>query len=330
MSDKRWAAVLGLLFLSFLYLLFQFMSSTYRNQELIRQWSETETGASSKPHVMLISQELDNPYWRMIEQGARDAANRLGIALEYVGPLRINTEEQTMLLEKAIAAKVDAILLQGIHSIAYTRLIDQAVAQGIPVITVDADSPDSKRLSYVGTDNYESGRRLGEIVAEAGRAFSDRPVTKIGVLIGSNLAENQTLRLDGFRSVISQHRSLQIVDVRVSNISRIEAAQKASEMLYLHPDIAIIVGMSALDGAGILQAAKSSGRDDLLIFGFDDIEETKQALARGEIEASIIQKPYRMGYDSVSIIHDVLEGRSAPAHHLMDTEILTKDGIRLE
>lgn len=68
----------------------------------------------------------------------------------------------------------------------------------------------------------------------------------------------------------------------------------------------------------------------MLIFGFDDIEETKQALARGEIEASIIQKPYRMGYDSVSIIHDVLQGRSAPAHHLMDTEVLTKDGIRLE
>lgn len=330
MSDKRWAAVLVLLFLTFFYLLFQFMSSTYYNQALIRQLSETGTGASSKPHVMLISQELDNPYWRMIEQGARDAANRLGIALEYVGPLRINTEEQTKLLEKAIAAKVDAILLQGIHSIAYTRLIDKAIAQGIPVITVDADSPDSKRISYVGTDNYESGRRLGEIVAEAGRAFSERPVTKIGVLIGSNLAENQTLRLDGFRAVISRHRPLQIVDVRVSNISRIEAAQKASEMLYLHPDITILVGMSALDGAGILQAAKSSGRDDLLIFGFDDIEETKQAIARGDIQASVIQKPYRMGYDSVSIVHDVLQGRSAPAHHLMEMEVLTKDGIRLE
>lgn len=97
----------------------------------------------------------------------------------------------------------------------------------------------------------------------------------------------------------------------------------------MHPDIAIIVGMSALDGAGILQAAKSSGRDDVLIFGFDDIEETKQAIVRGEIAASVIQKPYRMGYDSVSIIHDVLQGRSAPPHHLMDTEILTKDGIRL-
>ncbi|CAH0118381.1 MULTISPECIES: sugar-binding protein [unclassified Paenibacillus] len=326
MSDKKWTLLLATLVIAFMYLLIQFMISTYENQALIQHLSEHETDLGSKPHVMLISQELDNPYWRLIEQGAKDAANQLGMALEYVGPLRINTDEQTTLLEKAIAAKVDAIIVQGVHNIIYKRLIDKAVDQGIAVITVDADSADSKRYSYVGTDNIESGRKLGELVVEADKKSPRSGNTNIGIMIGSNLAENQMLRLEGFRSVVSQHRNLRIVDVRVSNISRIEAAQKASEMLYMHPEIDMIVGMSALDAVGILQAVKNSDRDNIRIFGFDDLEETKQAIARGEIEATIVQNPYRMGYDAVTLIHDALEGIQPPPVHLMDIGVLAKDG----
>lgn len=319
MSDKKWALALAVLFMAFIYLLVQFMMSNYKNQALVQRLIENETNPRSRPHVMLISQELDNPYWRTVEKGARDAADQLGIALEYVGPLRLNQDEQTKLLEKAIAAKVDAILLQGVRSIAYSRLINKAVEQGIPVITVDTDSPDSKRIAYVGSDNIASGARLGRLVKDTHTGPG-----KIGIILGSNLAENQMLRLEGFRSVISTQRDLQIVDIRASNLSRIEAAQKTAEMLFMHADINIIVGLSELDAGGILQAVRNSGLEGKIdIFGFDDSEGTKEALQRGEIRATIVQKPYQMGHEALSLLHLVLQGEHPAGNHYTSYEVLS-------
>lgn len=317
MSDKKWTVVLATLFLAFMYLLIQFIASAYRNQELIHQLSKSEVDHGTQTHIMLISQELNNPYWRMVGQGAADAAAETGIVLQYIAPLRIDVEEQAILLEKAIASKVDAILIQGVHGLSYSQLIDKAVDQGIPVITVDADSPDSKRITYVGTDNLESGRVLGELVTKY--KSSD---AKIGVIMGSNLAVNQMLRLEGFRSVISAHKGLEIVDIRNSNISRIEAAQRAIEMLDMHPELDTMVGLSALDAVGILQGLKNIGRSDIAIFSFDGLEETKEAIARGEIIATVAQKPYVMGYYALSLAQQVIQGKQIPHNHFIEVEVI--------
>ena len=106
-------------------------------------------------HIVLIAQEIDNPFWRTVKLGAEEAAAQLGMKIDYMGPIRINPAEQMNLLEKSIAAKPDAILVQGIKEQRYDLLISKAIDQGIPVITIDADEPASRRLAYVGTDNWE-------------------------------------------------------------------------------------------------------------------------------------------------------------------------------
>lgn len=317
MKDKKWTFALITLFIAFIYLLTQFVMSTFQIQSLVNQMSGSHVKKSSRVHFIMISQEMDNPFWRMVEKGARKAAAEQNMEMEYIGPLRINLEEQTKMLEKAIASKVDAILLQGVRNPDYTRLIDKAMNSGISVITIDADVPESKRAAYVGTDNVELGKRLGQLVVQ----HSDKNVA-LGIIQGSSLAENQRQRLDGFRSVISEYPGIRIIDIRSSNISRIEAAREAEIMLNEHPDINIMVGLSALDGVGIVQAAKNLKRGDLAIFGFDDVEETKQAIRHGDIKASVIQKPYTMGYSSVKLLEQYLRGTKLPDFYFTSIEVL--------
>ncbi len=109
-----------------------------------------------------------------MELGAKEAAAQLGMKIDYMGPIRINPAEQMNLLEKSIAAKPDAIFVQGIKEQHYDLLISKAIDQGIPVITVDADEPAEPTIAYVGTDNWEAGRRMGELVVKdaAGKAVS--------------------------------------------------------------------------------------------------------------------------------------------------------------
>ncbi|EXX88499.1 LacI family transcriptional regulator, partial [Paenibacillus darwinianus] len=145
MSNRKWNLAILLLLLLFVFLLLQFLYSTLRIRDLAHPLNGAD-GEEPAAYVVLISQELDNPFWRSVEQGARDASLQYGYHLEYIGPVRINPAEQIRLLKKSIAAKPDAILLQGINDPEYRKLIDQAVSQGIAVIAVDTDEPGSRRL----------------------------------------------------------------------------------------------------------------------------------------------------------------------------------------
>lgn len=148
MSNRKWTVGLSAIFLVFCYFLVQFLSSTITIERLVQQMQQSKADNRNVKHVVLISQELDNPYWRtMQKKGAEEAAAKMGMEIEYTGPIRINPAEQLKLLEKSIAARPDALLVQGVKDRQYDVLIGQAIDEGIKVITVDTDSPDSRRLA---------------------------------------------------------------------------------------------------------------------------------------------------------------------------------------
>ncbi|NOU96863.1 substrate-binding domain-containing protein [Paenibacillus sp. LMG 31456] len=322
MSNRNWNQTLFIVFIIFACLLLQFLFTTLRIRELVRPLT-SNSGENTSRHVVLISQELDNPYWRSIEQGAREASKQYGINMEYLGPFRINPAEQTKLLEKAIAAKADAVLVQGINDLNYRALIDKAADRGIPVITVDTDEPGSRRLSYVGTNNWEAGTNMGELVVQAaGKRGS------IGVLVGNEQADNQRLRLAGFQSVINQYPELTIADVRSSNISRLQAARQAEEILSSHPQVGFMVGFSALDGVGIMEAVSHVKQREVSIFAFDDLAETKEGIRHCSIASTLVQQPYQMGYDAVSLIHGYFQGKNPEtAQHFTPTSVLNRQKL---
>ncbi|OBY76792.1 LacI family transcriptional regulator [Paenibacillus sp. KS1] len=319
MAKRKW--IIGLIVLAaiFGYVIVRFLSSTLAIERLVGQL-ETGTDAGQQQlnkHVVLIAQELDNPFWRTVEQGAKEAAAQRGMEIEYTGPIRINPSEQMRLLAKAIASKPDAILTQGINEPRYNELVGRAMDQGIPVITVDSDAPDSKRFAYVGTDNRAAGVQMGELVVH-GSAYKG----KIGVILGSEQADNQRKRLEGFRSIIDKASGYEIVDVRSSNISRIEAAKQTKLMLSEHPDIRTIIGFSAWDAAGIVEGLQAANKGKINVFGFDDVEATRRAIAHGDIVATLVQQPREIGAEAVSILQQIFAGEPYAATQYTSTKVL--------
>ncbi|CAM4142306.1 substrate-binding domain-containing protein [Paenibacillus alkaliterrae] len=322
MSYRKWNIGIAILFFLFAFLLTSFLLSTLRVRDLLQPLLSESTPAGAAYHVMLIAQEVDNPYWRSIERGAQNASAAYGMHLDYVGPFRINPNEQIKLLEKAIASKVDAVVLQGINDPRYRAIIDQAVSKGIPIITIDTDEPGSKRLSYVGTDNFAAGIRMGELVAQ-----SAADQASIAVLIGNEQAPNQQLRLEGLRAVIERSPRLTIVDVRSSNISRLQAAGEAEDMLTKQPNIDFMIGLSALDGVGIAETVNRVRSRKVQIFAFDDLEETLNHVRKGVIEATIIQQPYQMGYTAISQLNDFFHGKTPPKQHFTTATVVDQSSL---
>jgi ribose transport system substrate-binding protein len=268
-----------------------------------------ETAASDRPdyHFVLISEEVGNPYWNRVKLGATDAGKKLNAVIEYKGPVQSSTELHVKAVEKAIAAKVDGIITQGLDQNLITPVINKAIQKGIPVITVDTDAPASRRSSYVGTNNYQAGYLAGKTLIE-----DLKGTAKVGIITGTFHSTNQRQRIKGFRHAVKNKTGIEIVATESSNISRIQAAEKAYKIFSEH-NVTALFGTSALDGLGIAAAAQLLEKTvDVHILAFDALPETLKLIKEGTIDATIVQKPYQMGYKSVELMVDIMKGKNVP------------------
>jgi ribose transport system substrate-binding protein len=276
-------------------------------------------------HFVLVPEELDNDYWRLVEKGAKSAAEETGVILEYIGPKQANIGEHIKIIEKAAASKVDGIMTQGLNEKQFTPIINEIVENNIPVITVDTDAPNSKRTAYIGTDNYYAGFIAGRTLAADtdGRA-------NVAIITGSFAASHQQLRVKGFKDAVKNEKGIRVIAIEESNITRVQAAEKAYKILKEHPEVNAFYGTSALDAIGIAKVVEQFHREEeTYIIGFDTLPETIGYIKKGVIEATVVQEPYEMGYRAVKMMVDILEGKQVPSLNNTETKVIHKNDLPL-
>ena len=90
----------------------------------------------------------------------------MGVQSEMVGPENYDAQAEAQEFRAAAAKKPAGILVSVADPNIMKDAIDAAIAQGIPVITIDSDAPTSKRLTFIGTNNYQAGLMGGRVLAE--------------------------------------------------------------------------------------------------------------------------------------------------------------------
>src|SRR5437016_10767008 len=107
---------------------------------------------------VFVATNINLPYWKEAEAGFLDAARTLGVKGELTGPTTYDPHGEVGMFRKIVEQNPAGICLSAARPEIFQADIDKAVAAGIPVICVDADVPNSKRLLYIGTDNVRAGR----------------------------------------------------------------------------------------------------------------------------------------------------------------------------
>ncbi|MBY7142888.1 sugar-binding protein [Virgibacillus sp. NKC19-3] len=278
------------------------------------------TNATSKSythHFALIAEETENDYWRLIEQGAKEAAAENDIFLEYVAPQKADNDQLLRLFDRMIAAKVDGIIVQGVEEERFVDLVHKATERDIPIITIDTDVKSSARKAYVGTDNFYAGELAGKTIIEntEGKQF-------VGIITGRFEAINQQERMAGFQSAIASEPRVQIVAKEESNITEIGATQATYALLKENPKVNALVGLSALDGVGMVEGLQEiAPNKEMYITAFDVLPETLNLIRKNEINATIEQYPHEMGFDSVEVLIDLQK------QDLLENQIFTDTGV---
>lgn len=276
-----------------------------------------------KPKIVLVSHVYGNPYWTQVRLGAEKAAMERGVIIDFQGPDNPSVEESVKLIKMAYAAKVSGIITYVQHESYYMDIINKVIEDGIPLITIDSDAENSKRLAYVGTDNVEAGRVGGmEMVRQIGIEG------KVAIIMGGKNVKNQIERVEGFKSYIDSNSNIAIVAVESSDSYLLEAELAAKKILNQYPDIKGLFCTSALDGVGAVKAVKSLGlAGKVKIVCFDDLPETLDNIEEGLITSTVVQKPFDMGYKAVNIIVDNIEGKKTKGLFITDVQVVDKENL---
>src|SRR5258707_7348693 len=107
---------------------------------------------------VFVATNIELPYWQEAQAGFLDAAKQLGVRAELIGPVKYDPDAEAGMFQNVVEQHPAGICLSAARPEMFKAKIDKAISAGIPVICVDADVPDSRRVLYIGTDNLKAGR----------------------------------------------------------------------------------------------------------------------------------------------------------------------------
>lgn len=240
------------------------------------------------------------PYWQEARAGFLDSAKALGVKGELIGPTGYSPNAELATFRQVVEEQPTGICLSAARPEIFQAEIDKAMAQGIPVICVDADVPDSKRVMYIGTDNFKAGREsLKQMAALLQGHGSIAVITITG-------QRNLDDRVAGVADALTNFPGIKLTKILDDKGDTKTAFDQVSEVLQKKDKIDGIICLEATGGsgaAGALQHLSVPGK--LQIVAFDDDPETLDWIDRGVITATITQKPYVMSYYGLKFLDDL-------------------------
>jgi ribose transport system substrate-binding protein len=265
---------------------------------------------------VFVATNINLPYWKEAEAGFLDAARTLGVKGELTGPTTYDPHGEVGFFRKIVDQNPAGICLSAARPEIFQADIDKAVLAGIPVICVDADVPDSKRLVYVGTDNVKAGReslkRMAALIPGRGNI----------VVISIPGQHNVDDRVAGVADALKNFPSLKLTKILDDKGDAGSAFDQVSELIQKKEKVDGIICLEATGGSGAAGALhRFSLEGKLPIVAFDNDPGTLDWIERGAITATITQKPYVMSYYGLKLlddlhhnaVHQFKDWRTAPA-----------------
>jgi ribose transport system substrate-binding protein len=241
-----------------------------------------------------------SPFWTGMSKGLDDAKASAHVNADWRAPSPAEHAQQVTLLGDAVAQKLNGVAISPIQADALAPTIDQTIQQGVPVITMDSDSPKSKRLVYLGTNNYMAGKTAGE---ETIKLFPNG--AKLIAFVGTLGAQNARDRYQGFQDAVKGHNIEFVQEPFEDNGDKGRARSNVDDAITRYGEkVNGFVGLYSYNGPAIVSAVKAQNlRSKYKIICFDGEPETLDNLQHNLVDVTIVQKPYEFGRLSILFLN---------------------------
>lgn len=284
----------------------------------------TDTISNENIDIRVIVKKQNHDFWAVVEMGTEAAAREFGVNVEYTGPFNEeDIEGQIRMVEAAIEDKVDAIVLAAIDYELLVPAAEKARSQGIPVVIIDSNINSDKMNGFIGTDNIDAGRVLGDAMADA---FG----TELDIAIVSFVkgAASSNEREQGVKEAVSKYTGINVIDTLYCNSDETLAAELTKNMVKNHPEVDVFVCLNAYATVGTARGIIDIGKTgQYKIVGFDSTPEEITYLENGIVSLMVVQNPFSMGYQGVKYALDAVKGIKMPENVNTGAVVINKENM---
>lgn len=263
-----------------------------------------EPAANESRTVSFVAAQMTATYFQVMQCGAEAAAEKYDVDLDWQGDANWDLGTQTPLINAAIQSKPGGLVLVPTDPVGLIETVDNIVADGIPVITVDGSLDEPVEAQNIRTDNISAGALAADALAKS----IDEAGTVLVIASFPGVAANAE-RVDGFAERMAEaYPNITVLPTEYSEADQATAAQIAAAAI-TDPNLKGVYTTLAPASAGAAAAIQAADRTgEVKLVAYDSDPSQVEDLKAGVYEALVAQDPYGLGYDSVERIAKMIDG----------------------
>ena len=281
-------------------------------------------GQEETPRIAFATINMQNQFFVELNDGVQAAADEQGVEAILFDP---NGEaiKQVNAIETYIQEGVDAIIVDAIDSEGIIPVLQQAKDAGIPIVAVDAVIDNPVVDAQVAVDDVGAGKEVGAFCA----AYVDEQMqgeAQIGVIL-SKQSQLQVRRTEGFKQGVEGHPGITVVQEVDGGYAPDTSLTAAENLLTANPDLDIIYGTGEPAVLGAVNAARSQGRNDLKVCGWNLTDEIAAGIESGVILGTAHVSPFDLGVTAMNAAAQLARGESIEREVNVPFAIVTQENL---
>lgn len=239
--------------------------------------------------------------------------------------ISIDVEAQLQAVEELLEEEVNGIAMTPCNDDRIRNCINALYEQGIPVVTLNTDIENSRRLAYVGSNYARSGATAAGLLQ-----LMTSGTVNVGIITGSSNILCHTERIAGFLNTLAPYSDrIHIVDTVEIHDDEVESYEKTTALLSAHPEINALFFAAGGVYGGCRSVETLGRKGGIRIIAFDLVPTTRQMLENGTIAATICQQPRIQGSKPLSLLFAYLTTGENPEkeYHYVAVDVRIKENI---
>lgn len=272
----------------------------------------------SKLKVGVSLSTLNNPFFISIKNGVNNVAQKNKTNVQ-ISDAQNDTAKQNNDVEDMIQKKVDVLIINPVDSSAITPEVKAANDAGIPVITIDRSSDGGNVLTLVASDSRKGGKMAAQFMIE--QLGKNAQIAELQGIPGASATRE---RGGGFDDAVKG--KLNIVTKQTASFDRAKGMTTTENIVQGHPNIKGIFAQNDEMAMGAVQALK--GNKNIILVGFDGSEDGLSAVKKGQMTATVAQKPYKMGQLAMQAAYDHFAGNKVSKNIASPLELVVNKNYK--
>jgi ribose transport system substrate-binding protein len=283
--------------------------------------SEPDTKGSEKTvyNFVYLSPNQGNPFWVNVSKGVEDGVSAHGGKLT-IYDAQDDPSKQISQAEDSLLAGIDALFVSPFETDTGTAITELCISANVPCFILDNGS-NADYTAFIAADNQQGGEIAAQFMIQ-NIDVGNKNIFEMQGLVGRAVP---ALRGKGFNKVMDEH-GIKVNYVQPADFNRSKGMDLMETFLTQDSSINAVFCWNDEMALGAKEAIAARGlTGKILLIGFDATEEAVQAVADGELAATVAQNPYGFGIQGVDLCYQYLEGKTIPRDVYVECQLITKE-----